>query len=234
LIARTIINVSIASYVTVSAVQLAADGAPVWRAALYGAIVASLLILVFGQLIPRALVLPNAVRVSRLVMRPVYVLSVVLYPIGALFTWLTHRVLRLFRLEAGTGSRISEHELKQVLRDAEESGVIEAQERQMIRGVIDLEETVVREVMTPRVDVVAISHDASLTDLLTGVMEEGYSRLPVYSESIDNVIGMVYARDLLKYFDQIPSDRDATVAELVTTVQYVPETLSVLNLLRDM
>jgi len=234
LIARTIVNVAIAAYVTLGAITVAGAGTPAWRSVVYGAVVASLLILVFGQLIPRALVLPNAVRVSRFVMRPVYVLSVVLYPIGALFTWLTRRVLRLFRLEAGAASRISEHDLKQVLRDAEESGVIEAQERQMIRGVIDLEETVVREVMTPRVDVVAVARDASLLDLLKLVMEEGYSRLPVYAESIDNVVGMVYARDLLKYFDQKPSSRDATVAELLTTVQYVPETLSVLNLLRDM
>ena len=234
LIARTIINVVIAAYVTVSAVQLAGIDAPAWRAAVYGAVVASLLILVFGQLIPRALVLPNAVRVSRRVIRPVYVLSVVLYPIGALFTWLTRRVLRLFRLEAGAASRISEHDLRQVLRDAEESGVIEAQERQMIRGVIDLEETVVREVMTPRVDVVGVAQDAGLRDLLGLVMDEGYSRLPVYDESIDNVVGMVYARDLLKYFDTDRSGKDATVADLLTTVQYVPETLSVLNLLRDM
>lgn len=236
-IARTLVNVAIAAFITLSALQLA-GGANVWRSALYGALVAGLVILVFGQIIPRAVVVPNAVRVSRLVIRPVFMLSIVLYPIGALFTWLTRQVLRLLRIEQGTGSHISEDELRQVLRDAEESGVIEAQERQMIRGVIDLEETVVREVMTPRVDVVAIAKDAPLRELLALVMEEGYSRLPVYADSIDNVVGMVYARDLLKY-----QDRDvitgaatgaATVAELMTAVQFVPETLSVLNLLRDM
>src|SRR5690606_41087177 len=126
------------------------------------------------------------------------------------------------------GSQMSEDELRQVLRDAEESGVIEAHERQMIRGVIDLEETVVREVMTPRVDVVAIAKDASLGELLALVMEEGYSRLPVYADSIDNVIGMVYARDLLKY--QASGATEATsVADLMMAVQFVPETLSVLN-----
>jgi CBS domain containing-hemolysin-like protein len=166
------------------------------------------------------------------VIKPVYVLSIVLYPVGALFTWLTRQVLRLLRIEQGSGSHISEDELRQVLREAEASGVIEAQERQMIRGVIDLEETVVREVMTPRVAVVAIAKDAPLRELLTLVMEEGYSRLPVYADSIDNVVGMVYARDLLKYRETI--EADTTVSELMTAVQFVPETLSVLNLLRDM
>src|SRR5690606_7263985 len=114
------------------------------------------------------------------VIRPVYLLSIVVYPVGFAFTWLTRRVLRLFRIEPSLGNQISEDELKQMLRSAEESGVIEAQERQMIRGVIDLEETVVREVMTPRVDVVAISDDAGLGELLAVVRENGYSRLPVY------------------------------------------------------
>ncbi|HET8986504.1 MAG TPA: hemolysin family protein [Trueperaceae bacterium] len=232
-IARTLVNVAIASFITLTALQLA-GGEPGWRAALYGALVAGLVILVFGQIIPRAVVVPNAVRVSRLVIRPVYVLSIVVYPIGALFTWLTRQVLRLLRMEQGSGSRISEDELRQVLRDAEASGVIEAQERQMIRGVIDLEETVVREVMTPRVAVVAIAKDAPLRELLALVMEEGYSRLPVYADSIDNVVGMVYARDLLKYKDRDTVSEDATVSELMTAVQFVPETLSVLNLLRDM
>jgi len=232
-IARTIVNVAIAAFITLSALQLGGD-ANVWRSALFGTLVASLMILVFGQIIPRAVVVPNAVRVSRLVIRPVYALSIALYPIGALFMWLTKQVLRLLRIEQGTGSHISEDELRQVLRDAEESGVIEAQERQMIRGVIDLEETVVREVMTPRVDVVAIATDATPRELLALVMEEGYSRLPVYAGSIDNVVGMVYARDLLKLQDGDIAKEGATVAELMTAVQFVPESLSVLNLLRDM
>ncbi|HLU82676.1 MAG TPA: DUF21 domain-containing protein, partial [Trueperaceae bacterium] len=90
-IARTLVNVTIAVFVTLSALQLAAAD-NLWRGALYATLVASLLILVFGQIIPRAVVVPNAVRVSRLVIRPVYVLSIALYPIGALFTWLTRRV----------------------------------------------------------------------------------------------------------------------------------------------
>src|SRR5690606_3376299 len=112
-------------------------------------------------------------RVARGVIRPVYLLSIVLYPIGYAFTALTRQVLRLFKVEPSLGSQMSENELRQMLRSAEESGVIEAQERQMIRGVIDLEETVVREVMTPRVDVIGVAHDAGLHELLAIVREHG-------------------------------------------------------------
>ena len=235
LISRTALNVALATLGVVSGLQLAV-GTSVgpWTAAIYAAVISGLLILVLCELIPRSIAVPNALRVSRLVIRPVYLLSIVVYPIGFAFTWLTRQVLRLFRIEPILGSTISEDVLKQMLRSAEESGVIEAQERQMIRGVIDLEETVVREVMTPRVDVVAISDDAGLLELLSVVRENGYSRLPVYSESIDNVIGMVYARDLLAFLERSESLEQTRVADVMTTAQYVPETLSVLNLLRDM
>src|SRR5690606_2122296 len=98
----------------------------------------------------------------------------------------------------------------------------------------DLEETVVREVMTPRVDVIGVSEDASLLELLALVREHGYSRLPVYAETIDNVRGVVYARDLLRYLEGSEALEGARVADLMTTVQFVPETLSVAALLRDM
>jgi putative hemolysin len=112
--------------------------------------------------------------------------------------------------------------------------VIEASEQEMIKGVIDLEETVVREVMTPRVDVVGISEEATLRELLAATTEHGYSRLPVYRESLDDVRGVVYARDLLKYLGRSDDLETTRVAELMQPPQYVPETSSVLDLMRDM
>src|SRR5690606_4231584 len=176
----------------------------------------------------------DPVGLARAVVRPVYLLSVVVYPVGALFTFLTKGGLKLFRIEPSLSAQMSEEELRQLLRRAGEQGVLAAQEQAMIRGVIDLEETVVREVMTPRVDVVGVPEDATLLELLALVREHGYSRLPVYSETIDNVRGVVYARDLLAYLEPGPDKADVRVADLMTSVQFVPETLSVAALLRDM
>ena len=235
LITRTALNTAFVALATVTALQLAAPtGVGPWLAVLYGAVGAGLLLLLFSELVPRSVAVPHALRVARNVIRPVYLLSIVIYPIGYAFTWLTRQLLRLFKVEPNLGNQMSESELRQMLRSAEESGVIEAQERQMIRGVIDLEETVVREVMTPRVDVIGIASDAGLHELLAVVREHGYSRLPVYTESIDNVIGMVYARDLLNFLERTDDLDQTRVADVMTSVQYVPETLSVLNLLRDM
>jgi putative hemolysin len=235
LIVRTASDVAFTSLLVVTALQLAAGSSvSPWLAVLYGGLAAAMLLLVFGDIIPRSVALRDPVGLARAVVRPVYVLSVVVYPVGALFTFLTKGVLKLFRIEPSLSAQMSVEELKQVLRSAGESGVLEAQEQAMIRGVIDLEETVVREVMTPRVDVVGVPEGATLLDLLALVREHGYSRLPVYSDTIDNVRGVVYARDLLGYLAAGPDLADVHVSDLMTAVQFVPETLSVAALLRDM
>src|SRR5690554_6368357 len=103
----------------------------------------------------------------------------------------------------------------------------------MIRGVIDLEVTVVREVMTPRDDVVAVREDVSLDELQKLVTEHGYSRLPVYGEITDDIKGVAYARDLLPYLGLVEAVISTRVADIMSPVLYVPEPLSILSLLRD-
>ncbi len=235
LIVRTASDVAFAALIVVTALQLAGPtSVSAWLAAFYGGLLTVLLILVFGEIIPRSVALRNPIGFARAIVRPVYLLSVVIYPVGALFTFLTKGVLKLFRIETSLSASMSEEELRQLLRNAGESGVLEAQEQEMIRGVIDLEETVVREVMTPRVDVIGIAEGASLQDLVALVREHGYSRLPVYSDTIDNVRGVVYARDLLRFLEDGVALEGSSVGDLMTSVQFVPETLSVAALLRDM
>ncbi|HKI58716.1 MAG TPA: hemolysin family protein [Trueperaceae bacterium] len=235
LIGNNLVNIAAASLITQIALQTAqSHGVNSAAAVGYATGITTLLVLIFGEITPKSIAVHHPVGFSRAVIRPVYVLSIVLYPIGLAFAWITGNVLRLFRLEPTGNPLLTENELRLMLRSAEESGVIEAQEEEMIKGIIDLEETVVREVMTPRVDVVAIHEEGSMMELLRLTTEHGYSRLPVYGESIDNIRGFVYARDLLPYLGRPDALETTRVADLMTPPQYVPETLSILNLLRDM
>ena len=235
LIGNNVVNIAAASLITQIAIQTAQNyGFGESLAVGYATGITTLLVLIFGEITPKSIAVHHAVGFSRAVIRPVYVMSIVLYPIGLAFAWITGTVLRLFRLEPSGNPLLTENELRLMLRSAEESGVIEAQEEEMIKGIIDLEETVVREVMTPRVDVVAIHEDASMMELLRLTTEHGYSRLPVYGETIDNIRGFVYARDLLPYLARPEALEETRVADLMTPPQYVPETLSILNLMRDM
>jgi CBS domain containing-hemolysin-like protein len=235
LIANNALNIAATALVTRIALDLAVGfGATEAVALAYATGVMTFLVLVFGEITPKSFAVHHAVAVSRLVIRPVYTLSVVLYPLGKMFTFIASSFLRLFRLEPALSPLITENELRLMLQSAEESGVIEAQEQEMIRGVIDLEETSVREVMVPRVDIAAISEDATLEDLLRVVTAHGYSRVPIYRETIDNVRGIVFARDLLSYLTRTHVLASTRVGELATPPQYVPETMNVLNLLREM
>jgi CBS domain containing-hemolysin-like protein len=235
LIGNNLVNIAAAALVTQISLGIAQQtGFSESLAVAYATGFTTLLVLIFGEITPKSLAVHHAVMMSRLVIRPVYYLSILFYPIGLLFTWLAGNLLRLFRLEPRNTPLITENELRLMLRSAEESGVLEAQEQEMIKGVIDLEETVVREVMTPRVEVVAVPETATLAELWALVKEHGYSRLPVYRDTIDNICGIVYARDLLHYLDKPDALASTQVSELMTSPQYVPETLSILNLLRDM
>ena len=235
LIGNNLVNIAATALVTQMSIQLSRQygfGESLAVGSATG--IMTLLVLVFGEITPKSIAVHNAVGFSRLVIRPVWALSIVLYPVGRFFAWITTLILRAIRLEPTTTPLITENELRLMLRSAEESGVIEAQEEQMIKGIIDLEETVVREVMTPRVDVVAVSEDAGLDEMLALVTEHGYSRLPAYAGSIDDVRGIAYARDLLPYLGRPEALASTRVADLMGPPQYVPETLSVLALLRDM
>ena len=235
LIGNNLVNIAATALVTQMSIQLSREmGFSETLAVGYATALMTVLVLVFGEITPKSIAVHNAVGFSRAVIRPVYALSVVLYPVGRFFAWITTLILRGLRLEPTTTPLITENELRLMLRSAEESGVIEAQEERMIKGIIDLEETVVREVMTPRVDVVAVSEDGGLDEMLSLVTEHGYSRLPVYAGSIDDVRGIAYARDLLPLLGRPEALAGRRVGDLMGPPQYVPETLSVLNLLRDM
>ena len=235
LIGNNLVNIAATALVTQMSIQLSRQAGFSEAAAVgYATAIMTILVLIFGEITPKSIAVHHPVGFARLAIRPVYLMSVVLFPVGRAFAWFTTWVLRAFRLEPSNDPLITENELRMMLRSAEESGVIESSEQEMIKGVIDLEETVVREVMTPRVDVVAISEDASLHDMLAATTLHGYSRLPVYRESIDDVRGVAYARDLLKYLGTSDDLAKTRVADLMHPPQYVPETTSVLDLMRDM
>lgn len=235
LIGNNVVNIAATALVTQISIGLSRSlGYSESLAVGYATGVMTILVLIFGEITPKSIAVHHAVSFSRLVIRPVYLLSVVLYPVGLFFTFIATSVLRLFRLEPGDNPLLTENELRLMLRSAEESGVIEAQEEAMIKGIIDLEETVVREVMTPRVSIVAVSETASLQNLLDLNRDRHYSRLPVYAETVDNVRGVVYTRDLLSFIGRAEALSETPVSKLMTPAQYVPETLNILALLKDM
>ena len=126
-------------------------------------------------------------------------------------------------------------ELVRLMEIEEEEGTMEPSEREMIRGIINLEETSVHEIMVPRIDVVAVSTEDTLEDVIRVIMERGYSRVPLFEETIDNVVGVLYAKDIMKHLAARGVDRSATnLRDLARPPFFVPESKRVDELLADM
>ena len=130
------------------------------------------------------------------------------------------------------GPFVSEEEIRSMAQVGSEEGSIEEGEKELIHSIFEFGDTIVREVMVPRPDIVAIEDDKSLRDVQALVLEHGYSRVPVYHEDLDNVIGIIYAKDVLKALHQ--GKHDAPLNEIVRETHFIPETKKVAELLREM
>lgn len=125
-----------------------------------------------------------------------------------------------------------EKEIQTIIDEGEESGLIDEHSGQMIQSILEFRETIVREVMIPRTEIVAIRSDCPIEDITRTIAEHGYTRIPVYQESIDNIIGILNVKDLLKYWS-----RQITEPELISVLRkpyYIPETKNIHLLLPEL
>jgi CBS domain containing-hemolysin-like protein len=130
------------------------------------------------------------------------------------------------------GPFVSEEEIRSMAQVGSEEGSIEEEEKELIHSIFEFGDTIAREVMVPRPDIVAIEDDKTLQDVQALVLEEGYSRIPVYREDLDDVVGLVFAKDVLKALHQ--GRADTPLAEIAREAHYVPESKKVGVLLREM
>jgi CBS domain containing-hemolysin-like protein len=128
----------------------------------------------------------------------------------------------------------SEVELRELVDMAEERGVVESGERNMIHSVFELGDTIAREVMVPRTDVVWIERSKTVRQALALALRSGFSRIPVIGENVDDVVGVVYLKDLIRRSQHVTDSRGPRVDELMRTPTFVPESKPVDELLRDM
>ncbi len=228
LVGNNLVNIAATALVTELATQaFGSAGVGVATGAM------TFLILFFGEITPKSLAVHHAEAIARLAAWPIYGLSVLFYPIGRFFSLVSGGLLRLLGLEPRGTPLVSEEELKLILAGAEESGAIEAQEEEMIHSILELEETPVREIMTPRVEMVAIEDEATLEDLLALYREYRYSRVPVYRGNVDHIVGVAYVQDLLTYY----CEEDLKAFKVVSIVHppyFVPENMDAWSLLKEL
>lgn len=126
---------------------------------------------------------------------------------------------------------VTEEEIQELMNAGEEEGLINEEENEMIRSIFALRDTVVREIMVPRTDMASISVDATFRDVLNSIIECGHSRIPVFDGTIDNVIGLVYAKDLLKYWGM--EESAVVLRKILRAPYFIPETKNLEELLHE-
>ncbi len=189
-------------------------------------------ILLCEHVLPTLIVRKNPEAVLAVLLPPFSIITRALSPIsGGLVRLLTNA-----RPERGNGAQAqTEDEPGEVahayLEAGEEQGLIEGDERRLLQSIVDFGDTLAREVMTPRPDIVAIQSTATLADLRALFREQEYSRFPVYKENLDNIVGMVFVKDLVKRL-QTASDGDP-ITEIIRPATFVPETKRVSELLKE-
>jgi len=169
-----------------------------------------------------------AVRTTAFLARPVHVLTYPLFaPVRAAFqSW------SVAAQEADREEDESDEDVEAFIEVGEREGILEPGEGDMVRGIMDLGETCIREIMTPRTDIVALRADATVVEARRQALEAGHSRLPVYGDTIDNVVGILHVRDLLRAWSE--EWDSAPVSGFMRPALFVPETRTVAELLREL
>jgi CBS domain containing-hemolysin-like protein len=191
------------------------------------------LIFVFAEVAPKTYAVQHTERAGLLAARPTFYLGKLLTPLGKLLIVVANAAMFVLPGRGmPKGPFVTEEEIRHMVDVAEEEEQIEGEERELIHSVFEFGDTVVREVMVPRTDMVAIGAEAPLEQALEKIVKAGYSRIPIYEGDTDNIIGVLYAKDLLRRASG--ERRGKTVASLGRAPLFVPEQKKVAELLREM
>jgi putative hemolysin len=212
---------------------LALDYAPQWGTVI--AVVSLIFLVLFlCRLIPRAWATRDPERAALLLARPIRWLAFVLYPVIRLFKAITDSLIGDKEgEEVPIDAAAAEAELQLFIDAGEVEGYIEEDEREMIASIFEFDATLVREIMVPRIDMVTVEIGASIDQALDTIVETGYSRIPVYEGTIDKIVGILNAKDLLVHLRHAGDSRPQ-LREMLRPAQFVPETNKVDELLEEL
>ena len=195
-------------------------------------LLAALLTIVIGEIVPRSVGLRRPDAAALWVARPLRFFIVFFAPLATFALWLSDLFVRPFGLTATFAApMITEEELRAMVEASAQSGAIEEDEKEIIRNVISFGDTDVRQVMTPRIDVKAVDAGAGLPALLELIVESGHSRIPVYETSVDTIVGIVHAKDLLPALAR--GERELDLRPLMRVPLMVPENRRIDDLLDE-
>lgn len=224
LIGNNIVNLGCSSIATVLCMNIFHN---------YGAAIATgattLLVLTFGEVIPKCFGKEASDSIVLYTAGILKALTIILTPFVYFFLGIKSLVMKLANIKKDTPS-VTEDELKYIIESIEEEGILEEQESEMVQSALEFDEKTALEILTPRVDVVLIDANDDSKTIYDTIMRERYSRIPVYEDNIDNIIGILQTRD---YLEKLSRGESPDIKELVTSAHFIYKTRKLSDILSD-
>ena len=223
---NTIVNVGIGSLAAIITYKISPDNQNLM---LLQVIVVSIVLIIFGEILPKTIAMRSSSQFANIVYYPLRAFMILLHPITLILNGINKFVLRLIPKEEKSFD--TEEELEILAELGEEKGSLEEEESDMIRSIIKFDDKTVREVMTPRVDILSLPSDASIDDAMDLIAKKQFSKIPLYKDNIDEITGIIYAKDLVPYL--IGSRPNVKLQSISRNVYFVPEQKPIDDLLND-
>lgn len=234
LIGNNIVNLTASSLTTSFAIQIAQkSGFSEMTSIITGAAtgILTVLILIFGEIVPKTLATMSAERLALIYAKPVYAVTTVLAPVAFLMNQISKGLLIILRIDTKKQPAITENELRTIVDVSHKEGVIESEERQMITNVVDFGDSLAKDVMVPKMDVAFANVKLSYNELVECYSVDKFTRMPVYSESRDNVVGIINLKDLFFYQG---SKKDFSIADVMREPYFTYEYKKISELFFEM
>lgn len=223
---NTIVNVGIGSLAAIITFRLSPDNQNLM---LLQVIIVSIVLIIFGEILPKTIAMRSSSQFANIVYYPLRVFMILLHPFTLILNGINKFVLKLIPKEEKSFD--TEEELEILAELGEEKGSLDEEESDMIRSIIKFDDKTVREIMTPRVDILSLPSDASIDDAMDLIAKKQFSKIPLYKDNIDEITGIIYAKDLVPYL--IGSRPNVKLQSISRNVYFVPEQKPIDDLLND-
>lgn len=224
LIGNNIVNIASASLSTVLFTDLFGS-----KGVGIATIVMTVVVLIFGEILPKTFAKENSEKCAYFFAGPLSALIVIFTPLSFVFTAIKNIVSKLYSSSEKSPS-VTEDELKFIIDEIEEEGVLEESESDLVRSALDFDETIVSEILTPRVRIVGVEINSTIEEIKNVFLKEMYSRLPVYEKNIDNIVGIITQKDFFKMISENRND----IQNIIQNVVFISEFKLINDALHEM
>ena len=230
LLGNNLVNVAFTAFITAISVEAFGEGRGILVATVGGTIV----LLLFGEIIPKSIAVKRAEGTALLYARPLKIVELVLWPVVIVLQWISNVISNMVGGHVISRASITEGEFRTLIDIGEAEGTFEAVEAEMLENVFRFGDRQVREVMTPRPEIVSLKRGSTLKEFLDAYVENSHTRFPVFEDDIDNILGVVSSKDILKAIATRGLGPDDSVTDDMRDVHFVPETKRVAELFEEL